>query len=108
MGTNISRTKAANKVEAVRPAPVAERENSLGAHVCVQRDPSALGVQPHAPALVRDVLNSPGQPLDTATRSYMEAGFGYAFSGVRVHTDENAAESAKAVRANAYTAGSHV
>jgi Domain of unknown function (DUF4157) len=89
-------------------ANVTEHQNSLGAHVCVQRDATALGVRPHAPALVREVLNSPGQPLDAETRSYMEPRFGYDFSGVQVHTDDKAAESARAVSANAYTAGSHL
>lgn len=89
-------------------AGVIDRQNSLGAHVCVQRDADALGVQPHAPALVREVLNSPGQPLDAETRTFMEPRFGYDFSGVRVHTDQKAAESAHAFNANAYTTGTHI
>jgi hypothetical protein len=89
-------------------AHLVERQNSLGAHICVQREAAGLGVQPHAPALVREVLKSPGQPLDMGTRSLMEPRFGCDFSGVRVHTDEAAAESARAVSAKAYTAGSHV
>jgi hypothetical protein len=89
-------------------AGVIDRQNSLGAHVCVQRDAVSLGVRPHAPALVREVLNSPGQALDAETRTFMEPRFGYDFSGVRVHTDEAAAESARAVSAHAFAAGSHV
>jgi hypothetical protein len=38
----------------------------------------------------------------------MEPRFGYDFSGVRVHTDARAAESARAVDARAYTVGSNV
>ena len=34
------------------------------------------------PAIVRDVLRSPGQPLDTATSAFMEPRFGYDFSEV--------------------------
>jgi Domain of unknown function (DUF4157) len=60
------------------------------------------------PPIVQDVLNSPGQPLDSATRAYMEPRFGYDFSRVRVHTDEKAAESAQAVNALAYTVGHDV
>ncbi len=56
-----------------------------------------------APPAVRDVLNSPGQPLDGATRSFFEARFGHDFGHVRVHTDSRAAESARSVRALAYT-----
>lgn len=55
------------------------------------------------PPIVYEVLHSPGQPLDTNTRAYMEPRFGHDFSGVRVHTDANAAESAWAVNALAYT-----
>jgi hypothetical protein len=38
----------------------------------------------------------------------MENHFGFDFSNVRVHTDDRAAESARAVNANAYTAGNHI
>lgn len=58
-----------------------------------------------APGLVHDVLRSPGQPLDTGTRAFMEPRFGRDFSGVRVHADAQAAESARRVNALAYTVG---
>jgi hypothetical protein len=61
-----------------------------------------------APPIVHEVLRSPGQPLDAATRAFMEPRFGHDFSGVRVHTDARAAESAKVVQAKAYTAGQNV
>jgi hypothetical protein len=61
-----------------------------------------------APPIVNEVLRSPGQPLDAATRSFMEPRFGHDFSHVQVHTGEKAAESARAVNALAYTVGSHV
>ena len=38
----------------------------------------------------------------------MEKRFGYDFSGVRVHTDSLAAQSASLINAHAYTAGSHI
>lgn len=60
------------------------------------------------PPIVRDVLQSPGQPLDRATREFFEPRFGQDFSGVRVHTDARAAESAQAVDALAYTVGRDV
>ncbi len=49
-----------------------------------------------------------GQALDPATRTTMEAGLGADFGDVRVHTDGDAATSAKAVQANAYTVGNDV
>jgi hypothetical protein len=57
------------------------------------------------PPIVHEVLRSPGWPLDFTTRAEMESRFGYDFSGVRVHTDARAAESARAVNALAYTVG---
>jgi peptidoglycan hydrolase-like protein with peptidoglycan-binding domain len=61
-----------------------------------------------APRIVHEVLRSPGQPLEAATRAFMEPRFGHDFSGVRVHTDGKAAESARAVNARAYTVGKDV
>lgn len=61
-----------------------------------------------APPIIHEVLNSPGQPLDSATRSFMESRFGHDFSRVRVHTDAKAAQSAQAVRALAYTVGRNI
>lgn len=112
-----------------------------------------------APPIVREVLHSPGQPLDASTRGFMEALLGHDFgqvrihaqgsvpvparlavgaphdafeqeagrvaqralshssapaggrpdfSGVRIHTDAKAAESAQAVNARAYTVGNHI
>jgi hypothetical protein len=57
------------------------------------------------PPVVHDVLRSPGQPLDAATRAFMEPRFGHDFSRVRVHADARAAASARAVNAHAYTYG---
>ena len=45
-----------------------------------------------APPIVHDVLRSPGQPLDAATRAYFERRLGHDFSRVRVHINSEAAE----------------
>src|SRR5260370_17248974 len=42
------------------------------------------------PPIVHEVLRSPGQPLDTGTRAFMEPRFGHDFSLVRVHSDAQA------------------
>ena len=60
------------------------------------------------PAIVHDVLRSPGQPLDASSRAFFEPRFGHDFSHVRVHADARAAESARAVNALAYTVGRDV
>ncbi|MGH2731463.1 MAG: DUF4157 domain-containing protein [Actinomycetota bacterium] len=55
---------------------------------------------------VKDVVGSGGgSPLDRDTRQSMESRFGQDFSDVRVHTDSQAGESARAVNAQAYTVG---
>lgn len=58
-----------------------------------------------APPIVDEVLQTPGQPLDPGTRGFMELRFGQDFSRIRVHTDDQAVESAQAVSARAYTVG---
>jgi LysM repeat protein len=62
---------------------------------------------PDVPPGVYDALNSGGgQPLDAGTRTFMEPRLGYDFGGVRVHTNAQAADSARAMSALAYTVGS--
>ena len=76
----------------------------------LQRKAAAAGrrASSEAPPIVHDVLRSSGQPLDPATRAFMEPRFGYDFSRVRVHSDARAAQSAEAVNAQAYTVGSNI
>jgi hypothetical protein len=57
---------------------------------------------------VQDVLGTPGRPLDPAARAFAEARFGQDFGQVRIHADDRAAASARAVDAHAYTVGPHV
>jgi hypothetical protein len=61
-----------------------------------------------APPIVHQVLNSTGRPLDSSTRAFFEPRFGADFSGVRVHSDQAAAQSAGAISAVAYAAGQHI
>jgi Domain of unknown function (DUF4157) len=49
-----------------------------------------------------------GVPLAPATRDFFEPRFGHDFSRVRVHADGDAADGARAVRAQAYTVGSDI
>jgi hypothetical protein len=46
-----------------------------------------------------------GQPLDPATRAFMEPRFGHDFSQVRIHTGSRAAKTAQALNARAFTVG---
>jgi hypothetical protein len=74
----------------------------------IQRRASAPAAPAHVPQIVSDVLRSPGHPLDSSTRAFFEPRFGHDFSHVRIHTDPEAAESARAINALAYTAGHHL
>jgi outer membrane protein OmpA-like peptidoglycan-associated protein len=73
---------------------------------CDHHDGPVRGTQ--APSIVYEVVRSLGQPLDPATRAYMEPRLGHDFGKVRIHTGRQAADSARAVEAKAYTVGHHV
>lgn len=60
------------------------------------------------PQVVHEILQQPGEPLDTGTRALMEPRFGFDFSGVRVHTGASAEKSTEAMGAAAYTVGPRI
>ncbi|MFE5171359.1 DUF4157 domain-containing protein [Streptomyces sp. NPDC056634] len=88
---------------AVSPPP-RPHERGTGA----QRATAVPTASSAVPAEVDDVVRSPGQPLEPVARAFMEQRFGRDFSGVRVHTDVEAARSAQSVQALAYTVGKHI
>ena len=61
-----------------------------------------------APASVTTALAQPGRPLDAGVRDDLERRYGQGLGSVRVHTDGDAARSARDVDALAYTVGRHV
>src|SRR5438132_5048898 len=69
----------------------------------LRRKASTAGRTGIAPPIVHQVLRSPGSPLESGTRIWMEQRFRHDFGSVRVHTDDKAAKSALAVDALAYT-----
>jgi hypothetical protein len=73
----------------------------------VQRQ-AAAAAPAAAPPSVHATLRAPGAPLDQATRAFMEPRLGADLGAVRLHTDRQAAESARAVGALAYTVGSRI
>ena len=81
------------------------RKNHLSLQRGTQYANPAAAVGSSAPPIVNEVLSSPGQPLDSGARAFMEPRFGHNFSSIRVHTDAMASESARAVDALAYTVG---
>src|SRR5262245_2170580 len=94
------------------PGPSGEceacRKKRLGTIPLAPANPVNPTLTNAVPPIVQDVLRSSGQPLDPATRDFMEPRFGHDFSQVRVHTDAKAEESAQAVNALAYTIGRNV
>lgn len=59
-------------------------------------------------SLVHQVLQEAGQPLASDLQARMEQRLGHDFGNVRIHVDSRAAESARAIGANAYTHGDHI
>ncbi len=87
-----------------RPSPALHPEIGIQRHINAASVPAAG--RPDVP--IEQVLNSPGQPLETGVRSAMQGRFGLDFGHVRVHTGQEAAQSAKSLDALAYTIGNHV
>ncbi len=87
---------------ATAPCKHCARKKSL-----LQRSSEDGAAHAHA-ADVSGLLHSSGKALEPKTRQLMEKRIGHDFGHVRVHTDAHAEESARRLRAKAYTAGSHV
>ena len=69
------------------PGLVKDRPERDEGGLTLQRSPVDQAEPSAVPPIVHEVLRSPGQPLDAATRAHMEPRFGHDFSSVRVHTD---------------------
>jgi hypothetical protein len=57
---------------------------------------------------VSDALQGAGRPLADDVRKPLEDRFGHDFSQVRIHADARAADSARTLRADAFTVGQHI
>jgi len=85
-----------------------ECEDCKKKQVSLLRHSAGPAGQSAIPPVVHQVVGSSGRPLSAGARDFMEPRFGHDFSGVRVHTDDHASESARAVNAFAYTVGDHI
>lgn len=90
--------------DAITRKPEGEEDKVLLAQTIPEK---ALEVTAKTQARI-DSLRGGGEPLPEQEKSFFEPRFGYDFSGVRVHTGNDAAESAQAVNARAYTVGRDV
>jgi hypothetical protein len=108
-----------NVVSGRATVPTAQRDCAVCASGapcpdCAEEERAQLKHDPGADAVVEGACDGfirdmgPGRPLDSATRALMEPLFGFDFGRVRVHSDHRAAESARAVGAQAYTVGHHI
>jgi hypothetical protein len=86
----------------------ANQTEQEGKRLQTKRLPSGDAEKTEAPPIVHEVLNSAGQPLDPETRAFMEPRFGHDFSHVRVHSGAAAEQSARGLKAHAYTVGHSV
>lgn len=90
----------------VKRCQSAKASRSVGPPAVAQRTSASASAGPTtAPPVVHDVLASAGHPLDHATRTFFESRFGFDFGHVRIHADHSASESARSVKALAYTVG---
>jgi hypothetical protein len=65
--------------------PTGECEECGKKQLTLQRRAASQAGRTEVPTIVHEVLRSPGQPLDPATREFMESRSGHHFSRVRVH-----------------------
>lgn len=86
----------------------AEQPSSEPERVQTKRIGSSELGQTAPPSIANEVLRSPGQTLDSPTRSFMESRFQHDFSGVRVHTGSEAGELNQSLHARAFTVGNNV
>lgn len=69
--------------------------------------PTLPAITPTIKAQVQS-LKGGGQPLSQSERAFFEPRFGRDFSHVRLHTDHQAADTARQLNARAFTFGNHV
>jgi uncharacterized protein DUF4157 len=97
-------SRGATRAPVEREHPVLRLQHTIGNQAAQRMVRSEFSLPP----LVHDVLAGSGEAFDTSTRTSMERGFGHELGHVRVHTDAEAAASARAIDALAYTAGHHI
>jgi hypothetical protein len=102
---------AGTRGTALRPSVVIGLQRSAGnaaVAALVQRSRAATEEQEETSPVLDVVGKGRGRPLDPDLKAEMEGRLGSDFSDVRVHTDPDAAKSAAAVSARAYTVGNEV
>jgi len=83
------------------------KKEESGAGAVMRKARAAESAPAHDAASVKSQLGS-GHSLDSRVQGQMSSAFGYDFSGVRVHTDSNAAKLSADLQARAFTIGNDV
>jgi hypothetical protein len=119
MGEHATTTAAAAPSATTPAAPLLQRKCACGTHTsggamcgeCAHRSLSGgatADALASAPAGVSLIPHGQGRPLEPASRAVLEPAFGRDFSTVKVHTDAQAAQTAHAIHAAAYTIGDDI
>jgi len=82
-----------------------EEEGTVSAKESPGQTPA---IPPQVESQISSLQSEGGEPLSESARTYFEPRFGQDFSSVRVHKGSQAAESAQAVNARAYTTGQDI
>lgn len=85
----------------------ASQTNSYGEPHMLRRE-NQSHLKPISFSSGNNIFSSPGQPLDKPARKFMESRFGHDFSGIKIHTDSKAQDSAQSLHAQAFTVGQNI
>lgn len=99
------RTSPTKKNFTIQPCNIRQRvtHKELGIEETFNNESDKKRFSSNLPSMVLNVMSSKGHPLDSTTRTFMESRLGHDFSQVRIHTNPKAAETAKILKARAYT-----
>jgi hypothetical protein len=93
--------------EKVMRIPTPSTHGQTKSDLAIQRIPNTTAVTSQAASNFQ-LSQSNGRPLSSSMRQFMEPRFGVDFSHVRVHTDDDAHESASQINARAFTVGHNI
>jgi Domain of unknown function (DUF4157) len=115
----IAADRMADRVLTSAPSGIVQRKchcsGAAPCSKCKKEEPDQIQRQAafsHAPprSVPNDFIGSLGQgrPIDPPVRAFLEPRFGADFGNVRIYSDADAAKSAEAIQARAFTTGSHI
>jgi hypothetical protein len=88
--------------------PIEQNRGAGDAAAIPLAKPIGCGAGATPPAIIRDMLSSPGRPLDASTRASTASRLNFDFSNIRIHTGDSAHQAAVALGAPAFIWGEDV